>query len=118
LPDAVDRPARLVRLAALVIAVVGALVVAVGVVTDRPQPLNAKTLVDELEDAVGSASPIDDGHCGASDPDHWTCSVADQEGSGGASYDVHRTSKYCWRATIRTDGGETPMPRTASGCTS
>jgi hypothetical protein len=117
LPDAVDRPARLARLAALVIAVVGGLILVVGVVTDRPEPLNAKTLVDELEDAVGSASPIDTGHCRASDPDHWVCGVPDQEGSGSASYDVHRTSKYCWRATIRNDHAPAAMPRTASGCT-
>ncbi|HEY6762979.1 MAG TPA: hypothetical protein VI318_25990 [Baekduia sp.] len=118
MPDAVDRPARLARVVALVLAVVGGLVLVVGVVTDRPEPLNATTLVGVLEDEVGSASPVDDGHCAASDPDHWTCSVADQEGSGSATYDVRRTSRYCFHATIRSADAKASMPRTAAGCTS
>jgi hypothetical protein len=116
LSTAVDTPARIARLAALVIAIVGVVVLVIAVAGHKHKPLNATTLVSSLEDEAGSAA-MPKGRCGLDVPGRWSCTVADHEGSGGATYVVRRTSSYCWSARLTGDAGhETAMPRAVHGC--
>jgi hypothetical protein len=117
LSTAADTPARVARLLALAIAVAGTVMLLIGVAGHKPKPLNASTLVSSLEDEAGSAA-LPDGHCGLDAPDRWSCTIADHEGSGGATYTVRRTSGRCWSARLldHPGGGESAMPRAAHGC--
>ena len=110
-----DPLSRRLRIAALVIAVVGTVLIVTAIVVgelDRPK-LTAKTLVRSVEYETGSAAF--EGRCRRRGTDSWSCEIDDRAASGEAIYAVEQTSGHCWRARLAHLYGE-PMPRTASGC--
>jgi hypothetical protein len=117
--DSPDRVARVLRDAALVLAIVGVLGVSTALVVaalryERPK-ITETTLVESLEDETGSAALLP-GTCAQLGPRLWSCSIEDDSGSGGAHYAVTATSEHCWRARITLDASESSMPKTASAC--
>jgi hypothetical protein len=115
-----DPIARSLRRAAAAVGVVGIVVLTVAVAGEarRPaEPVTAKTLAVSVGDGVGSAFP-DQAECtsGTHTRTRWGCLVGDQEGSGGATYDVIVHDR-CWTAAIVSDASEgRNMPRRAHGC--
>jgi hypothetical protein len=118
-----DRWSRMLRAAALAVAVVGALVIVWGVAFDeRPAP-TADDLASDIAGALGSGPDLigDMTACTRSGPERWTCTVADPQSSG--SVDVTAvtdngtlTWDTCWKARRTQPTNEGQMPKTASGC--
>jgi hypothetical protein len=78
---------------------------------------------DSLAEAVtresdSAGSSLDDpGRCRQASAAIWSCSVLDEQGSGGATYKVTvNADGSCWEATLDQDSSEGGMPGSLDGC--
>jgi hypothetical protein len=110
-----DRIAHWLRIAAVAVAVLGAVFLGVAAVMDEPPALTAKSLAASVEGKTGSSAVLDSGTCSRRSTTAWLCEVPDTSGSGTASYSLTVTSERCWRAQ-RVGGHPASMSDTASGC--
>jgi hypothetical protein len=82
-------------------------------------PVTPDSLAEALtreSDSAGSTL-ADPGRCRQTSAAVWSCSVVDQQGSGGARYEVRVDADgSCWRATLADDYSEDGMPKSVDGC--
>jgi hypothetical protein len=85
-------------------------------------PVTGHSLFQSVEHASGSAGRVLGGAGGrcrrrTKTATRWSCSVADREGSGGATYRVRvERGTSCWHGALASDYSEGGMPKAIHGC--